>query len=234
MVRQVRNHLESRGAAPLLFHLMSLADPDQFWPIIESEIDARSFFLYCESPAAEQSTWVQRERQAVARAASSVPKRIGTVRVDSPVLDQHALDAFLLNTRVFLSYAMPDRDAVAPFRRALLDAGFQVSDPESIPLSTNLMDGIDREIRRAATQGWVVVFESANAASSQWVWRELSMAESFSARVAVVRLGDEAGSTAEGADDALHNSRLARHRAIDARSDPLGAVESLVRLLLGG
>lgn len=42
MVRQVRNYLEGRGAAPLLFHLLSLKHSEEFWPLIEREISARN------------------------------------------------------------------------------------------------------------------------------------------------------------------------------------------------
>ena len=64
-VRQVRNYLERKGASPILFHLRALQDPEDFWPLIKKEIAARNFFLYCESPAAAASEWVQREREVV-------------------------------------------------------------------------------------------------------------------------------------------------------------------------
>ncbi len=48
-----RNYLESKGASPLLFHLKALSQPEEFWPIIEREIAARNFFLYCQSAIAE-------------------------------------------------------------------------------------------------------------------------------------------------------------------------------------
>jgi len=33
-VRKVRNYLEDKGAAPLLFHLKAMRTPEQFWPLI--------------------------------------------------------------------------------------------------------------------------------------------------------------------------------------------------------
>src|SRR5262245_8191750 len=62
--REVRNYLESKGASPLLFHLKALANPEEFWPIIEREIAARNFFLYCQSAIADKRDWVCREREA--------------------------------------------------------------------------------------------------------------------------------------------------------------------------
>jgi hypothetical protein len=40
-VRQVRNYLEERDASPILFHLLALQAPEEFWPLIDREIEAR-------------------------------------------------------------------------------------------------------------------------------------------------------------------------------------------------
>lgn len=93
--RRVRNLVEERGASPLLFYLMALEDPEEFWPIIEREIRARNFFLYCESPSAKLSSWVRKERAAVEKARLEYPKCIGTIPVDGPEIDEHAIDEFL-------------------------------------------------------------------------------------------------------------------------------------------
>jgi hypothetical protein len=45
-VRQVRNFMEDRDAAPILFHLRALTDPERFWPLIELEISARTSSYY--------------------------------------------------------------------------------------------------------------------------------------------------------------------------------------------
>jgi hypothetical protein len=127
-VRRVRNYLESKGAAPLLFHLVALTDPQEFWPIIEREVRARNFFLYCESPSAEASHRVQREREAVKVATRGRPKRIGHIRLDKQQIDEASLVEFLSKTRVFRSFSARDREAVASFLEALKSVGFGVSD----------------------------------------------------------------------------------------------------------
>jgi hypothetical protein len=109
MVRRVRNYLEEKDAGPILFYLRALTQPEEFWPLIEREIQARSFFLYCGSNAAEKSVWVQRERNAVEAASLNQPKRIGHTRVDQFDIDHNYLDEFLAKTRVFPSYANRDR-----------------------------------------------------------------------------------------------------------------------------
>src|SRR5215471_4571041 len=100
-VRQVRNFMEERGAGPILFHLRALTHPETFWPLIEQEIAARNFFLLCDSEAARESPWVQREREAVRRIAASRAIRVRRIGVDAPQLDFARVARFLLNTQVF-------------------------------------------------------------------------------------------------------------------------------------
>ncbi len=65
-VRNIRNLLERRGDNPVLFFLKCMenteADDRLLWDLIEREIKARTFFLLCDSPNAQNSTAVQREK----------------------------------------------------------------------------------------------------------------------------------------------------------------------------
>jgi hypothetical protein len=174
-VRKVRNYLEEQGAAPLLFHLISLRNPEEFWPVIEREIQERNFFLYCESNEAERSEWVRKERQAVERTRSLGPGksiRIGHVRVDTR-LDTAALDEFIEKTRVFPSYAVADRERVKPYLTALTTAGFQVFDPltDRKP-GWPWVSATDLELTKAAKKGWVVIFVSRTSNTSPRTMRE--------------------------------------------------------------
>jgi hypothetical protein len=187
-VRRVRNYLESKGASPLLFHLMALTDPEEFWPIIEREIQARSFFLYCESPAAEASPWVQREREAVEASRRERPKRLARIRVDQPEIDEASLDEFLSKTRAFPSFSRRDRDAVAPFLAALNSVGFNVFDDFTIPAEANWKEMIDQEVQRAAAEGWVVAFWSDASLRSVWVLAEIQYAMQLGAKFVPVLL----------------------------------------------
>src|SRR5580700_1509292 len=83
-VRKIRNFMEDRGGSPILFYLRALIRPEQFWPLIEQEIAARNFFLFCDSEAARASEWVGRERRAVAAIAQEHPIRVGRISLDSP------------------------------------------------------------------------------------------------------------------------------------------------------
>ncbi len=160
-VRKVRNYLEDRGASPLLFHLLAFSRPEEFWPIIEREVSVRNFFLYCESPAAEKSEWVRRERNSVENVRRYTPKRIGRIRVDRPVVDHTALDDFLAQTRVFLAFNGMRTEAhpkVEPFVSALATAGFEVTgiSPSNAP------EEVRRELTDALVEGWLIIFLPAS------------------------------------------------------------------------
>jgi hypothetical protein len=71
-VYRVRDVLETRGHHPLLFFLRCLTEDDEIDGLITREIEARNFFLYCDSANARASTWVQRELAFI----RSLPDRV--------------------------------------------------------------------------------------------------------------------------------------------------------------
>ena len=186
-VRQVRNYLEEKGASPLLFHLIALTNPEQFWPLIEREIAARNFFLYCDSKNAQASEWVSRERAAVEGIAQSKPIRIGHVRVDEEQLDHTALDSFLAKTRIFPIYAREDHARVRPFLDQLAAAGFQVFSELYLTVES-YGEKIEREIEHAAVHGWIVAFMSKSAILSHFVNQEIAAALVHNSRFITVLL----------------------------------------------
>ena len=66
IVRLIRNYLENElDAEPILFFLKSKTDEDEIMQLIKDEIDARIWFIYCKSQNAENSKWVNSEREYV-------------------------------------------------------------------------------------------------------------------------------------------------------------------------
>jgi hypothetical protein len=192
-VRKVRNYLEEKGAAPLLFHLRALSNPKEFWPLIEREIQSRNFFLYCESSAAEKSEWVRREREAIQAALKSQPKRLGRIRVDTESLDLQQLDEFVASTRVFLAYSKSQRHLVLPFAEKLRQAGFSVFDYVQENDVASVDDVLTNEIRVAAQTGFVLIFlTTALKDTDTLVIEEAGLAIDFNARVVPILLTEEA------------------------------------------
>lgn len=223
-VREVRNYLEARGASPLLFHLLALKAPDEFWPLIDREIQASNFFLYCDSPAAATSTWVQKERAAVELAMQQSPKRVGRVAVDGGSIDKAALDAFLSKCRVFLSHTHADRERVAPFARALKSAEFGVFDAfANIDIGENWSKRIEQELNAAAENGWVLIFLSSSSKHSRFVDHETRLAMRTTEKIVPVLL-----------DDVELPQPLRHLKCLDAFSIPEKAPSVLIDMLLRG
>lgn len=67
VVRKIRDSMEVLGFDPLMFCLHCLDDnKDTLEDFIKQEIDARNVFVYCKSPNAESSPWVQKELEYIA------------------------------------------------------------------------------------------------------------------------------------------------------------------------
>jgi hypothetical protein len=156
--------------------------------LIEQEIAARNFFLYCESAAAERSEWVRRERATVADVARKKPVRIGHVNVEGEELARAALDDFLAKTRIFPSYSSRDRETVAPFLLALSQAGFQISSAADFAPGERWQQRLNLEIQQAARNGWVLAFVSRNSIDSLWANADVRMAGNLNARIIPVQL----------------------------------------------
>ncbi len=147
VVRKIRNYLEDQGAAPLMFHLLALKDPEEFWPIIRREIETRNFFLLCDSPAARKSDWVRREKEAVDKLRAFKPVRVERIDITSGKMDETTLDALdelVRKTRVFLYYNVPFRQMIEPYQVFMEEAGFEVSDIS--PRNFFLNDSVEEEV----------------------------------------------------------------------------------------
>lgn len=220
-VRVVRNYLEEQGGAPLLFHLVSLTEPEEFWPLIEREIEARNFFLYCESAAARESEWVQRERETVERLQERRVIRKESIRVDSGDIHLRKLDEFLAKTRVFPSSSRRDRDVVEPFLHELNRVGFQVFSEQQVIMGSAWEAQINRELEEAAITGWVVAFLSSFSVQRSNIMSEIRAARALGAKFVPVVI-----------EPIQLPPEVAAINVFDASRDPATAPQELAQILL--
>ena len=174
VVRKVRNYLESIGGAPLLFHLVSLKRAEEFWPVIEAEIRERKFFLYCDSAAARESSWVRQERAVIDDMQNNeVPVRVENVDVSTEDFDKETLDNFIPNTRVFFVWSKEDKERVRPFYMALRPH-FEIWWDDLVTVGglhrQKVMSGLGAD---ALKRGWVVAFISSNSLRSHTFQHEI-------------------------------------------------------------
>jgi hypothetical protein len=177
-VRHVRNFMEECGAAPILFHLKALTEPERFWPLIEEEIAARNFFLLCDSESARKSSWVQREREVVQRIGDQRGVRVGRIDLDRDPPDFDRLSRFLLNLQVFV---VGDDRGHAPavfssFGYGLLGGvNFSSAGLARLGDGSQMSDDMLDQLHYGAARGWLLVILSQAMADSEKFWRELPL-----------------------------------------------------------
>ena len=185
VVRRIRNLLESRGFEPLMFYLKCLSDEDEIESLIQREIDARDWFIYVESPNAQQSRWVQSERRYI---ASKPGKKVFTIDAMGNLQDQVVHIARQL--KVFISGSHRDEALVSRIRERLLDNDLLVFDPEDITPDVAAADWTKAAIDASAREGFVLLLVTEQSAASAWVQQEIAYSVECGSRIVPVYVGN--------------------------------------------
>ena len=184
-VRRIRNALEARGHNPLLFFLKCLDDQSELPNLIRREIEARSWFILCNSPNAKVSRWVQDEVEIVKSLwRKALTKKDQPIRVVQEIdLDDdidtqiERVTALSRRATVFISYSRHDHEIAEAIRAALLAQDFAVFyDVDDIAPGTDYITQITRAIHEAVERGFFLLLLSPDALASQFMTYELSYA----------------------------------------------------------
>jgi hypothetical protein len=90
--------------------------------LIKREIQARNFFLLCDSGNAKSSKWVQ---GTIAHVKSLQTKQVETIDLDADWQAQiDGIQAIVRHATVFLSFAQTNDAAIAPVRTGLIENDF--------------------------------------------------------------------------------------------------------------
>jgi len=117
-VREIRNELERRGHKPIMFYLKCLEDDDADLPdLLRREIEARTWFILCDSPNSRASRWVQREKEIVKSLKGKVYREVDIAEGLGPDLDK--VVEIAKRATVFLSYARTDAHQARQIAAAL-------------------------------------------------------------------------------------------------------------------
>jgi len=170
-VREIRNYLEGKGRNPLLFFLKCLDDDDARLPeLIREEIEARDWFILCDSPNARSSRYVAQEIELVKALEGKVFETIDLNKDLEPQL--HKLDRLSKRSTVFLSYAREDREVADRIQAALLRHDYRAWRDSEIKPGEVFSDVIHAAIDDAVTRGFVLVLLSPASLTSQWCKHE--------------------------------------------------------------
>ena len=174
-VREVRNAFEKEGAEPILFFLKCLSDHDELDHLIKREIEARYFFLLCDSANAQKSKWVQDE---IYHVESLQGRRIEKINLDSDWRSQlDGIKNLLSNAAAFFSYSHADRAVVEPVRTALAARDFATwDDAHDLSGGDRWIEKIESAIEAAASFGFFLQFISLRSLRSKWTSHEAELA----------------------------------------------------------
>lgn len=169
-VRQLRNELETMGHHPLMFFLKCMGDNSELDDLIRREIEAREWFLLCESEHSRVSRWVQREVEIITSRSKNVFAKVDLAGTAESQLN--TLRALAKRATVFISYHHADLAIATEIARVLRTHDFSVLDGHIDPGET-----IDRAVRlrikEAADDGFVLILLSAKSLASEWVRFEI-------------------------------------------------------------
>lgn len=128
-VRRLRNAIENLGGEPILFFLKCISVNDELDELLRREIEARQYFILCDSTHSRASTWVQQE---VTHVRSLSGKTIEEIDLKWPWETQlESICRILKEATLFPSYARKDRHIVDPLISILKAQDFSLFDPFS-------------------------------------------------------------------------------------------------------
>lgn len=173
-VRELRNELEAQGHHPLLFFLKCLDDDSEVDGLIRREIEARSWFILCDSPNSRASRWVREERKIIAGLSSHTS---ATVDLNDPIPSQlSSISGLTKRASVFLSYARADKQIARQIEDALRADDFGVFSDLQIAPGMSWQTEIKSALDNAVERGAVLVLLSRSSITSQWQQREMVLA----------------------------------------------------------
>jgi len=173
-VRRVRNLLEEKGHRPLVFFLKCLSDHSELDELLRREIEARSWFLLCDSENARNAPWVQAEVAYIKELEGKYYEQINLNDVIESQIER--IDRLCKRVTVFLSYSRTDEPDARRIQEALVRHDYSVWNDTRVAAGGNWMQETDRAIDQAVDRGFVLVLLSPNCVRSQFTWHEIQYA----------------------------------------------------------
>ena len=177
-VRTLRNLLEDNGFRPIMLYLRSKEDPsktEELRQLIYDEIDHRNRFIYCKSPNAEASKWVDEEVKYI----KSKDRIFETVNIELPESEiKEQLDGFRKKSNIFISYQREDVELARLIAERLKKYEFNVwIDYSDLRAGIIYEEEIKKALLKAVNNGYVITLLNERILNlNGWTRAELIMA----------------------------------------------------------
>jgi hypothetical protein len=173
-VRRVRNLLEEKGHRPLVFFLKCLTEHSELDELIRREIQARTWFLLCDSDNARASSWVQAEVAYIKNLQGKYHEQIDlNESIETQIV---RIDRLCKRVTAFLSYHHHDQPYASRIGEALVKQDYSVWLDTKLAAGSNWRQEVTIAIDRAVERGFVLVLLSTNSVLSEIVMHEFRYA----------------------------------------------------------
>ena len=193
-VRMVRNEFERFGHNPIAFHLKCLSDKtekdkQELLSLIKREIDARQWFVFCESPAAKESPYVKFERDYINDTGKDKIWSLDITQEDDKI--KKLVEIISTDIEVFISYTYKDVELIRPLIKTLVEKDYSVWDPlKTLNTGDDFVCSVHEEIIRCSYKGFFLLVITSNSVKSNYVKKELDFALSHNALIIPLIIGN--------------------------------------------
>lgn len=192
-VRIIRNEFERLGHNPLTFHLKCLTDKTEdgkkeLFDLIKREIEAREWFVFCESPEAKKSPNVALEHSYILNSGKDKIWSIDMTQDINSIL--YNVKKICTSIEVFISYSHKDHELIKPLINTLVEKDYSVWTDENIkPSSKSFEEQISDAIYTCSKRGFYIIVISDNSTDLRYVKNELNFAYANGATIIPIVLG---------------------------------------------
>lgn len=175
-VKEVRDYLESKGHKPLLFYLKCLEEATEINDLILREIEARNWFILCESENSKNSKWVQTEVDYIKQLKGKVYE---TINLNNPLgikKEFYKLDRLSKRLSVYVSYSHKDNDIAQVFINKFKDNDYKVFKHVEIKPGQKFVSTIRKSIDESIEHGFFIMLITENSFRSGHVKSEIEYA----------------------------------------------------------
>lgn len=174
-VRAIRNFLEEKGHNPLLFHLKCLSDDDEVNELLKREINARNWFVLCDSINARNSPYVTNEINYIKELDDKVFEVIDLEKgIDAQL---YKIIRLYKRATVYLSYSREDREIAQEIALILRENDFEILlDNELLSPGDDFEKKLKSAIDSAINNGYFIQLISKNSLQSKWCLKEIEYA----------------------------------------------------------
>lgn len=230
-VREIRNYLEEKGHYPLLFHLKCLDDDDEINDLLKREIQARNWFVLCDSEHARSSKYVSNEIDYIKSLDDKVFEVIDLKKeVDSQL---EKLERLSKRATVFLSYSRADRDLARKVSKMLRDYDYQVFiDIENITIGEDFSSRTREEIINAMNNGFFIQLVTTSILNDKNAKNDMNLALSLSGKLNKINHVIPISFIRPDELDAQDDLFVFRHMINEANDFSKGSIEENIKKLI--